>query len=163
MPAAIPFDTLDYARKLEATGVPSAQAELHARALNDAIASSAASRDDLARLESRLDAKFANIDAKFANLDIKIANVVSRFDAKIANLESRFDAKIANLELRFDAKIANLESSIDAKLANLETRLNAKIDALDLKLGGKIETLRWMFATLVVLNGAMLVQLFFKH
>jgi hypothetical protein len=141
VPAALPFDTLDYARKLEAAGVPSAQAELQARALNDAIVTSVASRDDLTRLEGRLDGKFESLDAKLENLEI-------RLDAKFANV----DAKFANVDLR---------------LVNLESRLNTRIDTvnneLKLEFGGKIETLKWMFATLVVLNGAMLVQLFLRH
>ena len=116
MPAAPPFDTLDYARKLEAAGVPSAQAELQARALNDALASAAVSRGDLANLENVIEARFAN-----------------------------------------------LESSLNAKIDHLESRFNAKVDALALKLGGKLETLTWMFGTLVVLNGAMLVQLYLRH
>lgn len=134
MPAALPFDTLDYARKLEAAGVPSEQAELQARALNDALASSVASRGDLASLQNVIETRFANLDA--------------RLERKFAQVDARFE-------------------NVDIRLANLESRLDAKIDAskneLELRLGGKIETLKWMFGTLVVLNGAMLVQLFLKQ
>lgn len=38
MAAAARFDTLDYACKLEAAGVPKVQAELQARALREALA-----------------------------------------------------------------------------------------------------------------------------
>ena len=66
MAAAFPLDTLDYARKLEAAGVPQAQAELQARALNDALASSVASRADLSNLEQAIDGKLASLQAKMA-------------------------------------------------------------------------------------------------
>ena len=89
MAASAPFDTLDYARRLEAAGVASAQAEMPARALNDALASSVATRADLtnfrthidarfAGLEARLDAKFANVDAKFETVDLRFLNLQSR-------------------------------------------------------------------------------------
>jgi chromosome segregation ATPase len=189
VPAALPFDTLDYARKLEAAGVPSAQAELQARALNDAIATSVASRDDLTRLESRLDGKFesleSRLDGKFENLesrfDGKLESLESRLDGKLESLESRLDGKLESLESRLNAKFANVDArfeNVDTRLANLESRFNAKVDNLEsslnakianlknelqLELRGKIEILNWMFGTLVVLNGAMLVQLFLRH
>ena len=185
MPAALPFNTLDYARKLEAAGVPSAQAELQATALNDALASSVASRDDLTNLENNLDGKFAHlesrVDARFTHLesrvDARFVNLESRLDAKFAdvdarfaNLESRLDAKFAHVDARFenvDARLASLESRFNAKVDNLESSLNAKItnlkNELQLELRGKIEILKWMFGTLVVLNGAMLVQLVLRH
>ena len=156
MPAALPFDTLDYARKLEAAGVPSEQAELQARALNDALASSVASRDDLTNLENNLDGKFAHIESR---VDARFVNLESRLDARFANVDARFenvDARLASLESRFNAKVDNLESSLNAKIANLKNELQ-------LELRGKIEILKWMFGTLVVLNGAMLVQLLLRH
>jgi Skp family chaperone for outer membrane proteins len=178
VPAALPFDTLDYARKLEAAGVPSAQAELQARALNDAIATSVASRDDLTRLEGRLDGKIesheSRLDGKFESLesrfDGKFENLEGRLDGKLESLESRLNAKFANVDARFenvDTRLASLESRFNAKVDNLESSLNAKIanlkNELQLELRRKIETLKWMFGTLVVLNGAMLVQLLLRH
>jgi len=66
------FDTLDYARKLEAAGVPTAQAEVQARALNEALAGSVATTvdianlgADIANLELRMNARFAEVDAKY--------------------------------------------------------------------------------------------------
>ncbi len=134
MPAAVPFDTLDYARKLQTAGVPVEQAELQATALSEALAGSVASRNDLAGLESRLDGKFANFE--------------NRIDVKFANLESNLDERFANVDIRF----AGLESRIELKFANLEV-----------KVGGKIETLKWMFGVLVALNGAVFIQLLLKH
>lgn len=109
MPAAVPFDTLDYARKLQTAGVPVEQAELQAKALSEALAGAVASRNDLAGLESHLDGKFANMDIRFANLE-------SRIDAKFANV----DIRIAELESRFDTKFANLEAKIGGKIETLK-------------------------------------------
>jgi hypothetical protein len=134
MATASPLDTLDYAKKLEAAGVPKAQAELQASALNDALASSAASSRDLSNLEQAIDGRFASLEAKI--------------DARFQQADARFD----NVDARFD--------NVDLKLAHLESRLEARIGSVDLRLGGKIETLQWMFGVMVAMNAAVLVQLF---
>jgi hypothetical protein len=136
MATASPLDTLDYAKKLEAAGVPKAQAELQASALNDALASSAASSSDLSNLEQAIDGRFASLQAKI--------------DARFEQVDARFD----NVDARFD--------NVDLKLAHLESRLEARIGSVDLRLGGKIETLQWMFGVMVAMNAAVLVQLFLK-
>jgi tetrahydromethanopterin S-methyltransferase subunit G len=150
MATASRLDTLDYAKKLEAAGVPKAQAELQASALNDALASSVASSSDLSNLEQAIDGRFASlqakIDARFQQVDARFDNVDARFD----NVDARFD----NVDARFD--------HVDLKLAHLESRVEARIGSVELKLGGKIETLQWMFGVMVAMNAAVLVQLFLK-
>jgi hypothetical protein len=136
MATASPLDTLDYAKKLEAAGVPKAQAELQASALNDALASSAASSSDLSNLEQAIDGRFASLQAKI--------------DARFQQVDARFD----NVDARFD--------NVDLKFAHLESRVEARIGSVELKLGGKIETLQWMFGVMVAMNAAVLVQLFLK-
>jgi hypothetical protein len=136
MATASPLDTLDYAKKLEAAGVPKAQAELQASALNDALASSAASSSDLSNLEQAIDGRFASLQAKI--------------DARFQQVDARFD----NVDARFD--------NVDLKFAHLESRVEARIGSVELKLGGKIETLQWMFGVMVGMNAAVLVQLFLK-
>ena len=70
--AAIAFDTLKYARKLIAAGVPKQQAEAQTEIMAEAFlinTDALVTRDYLdARLgefEARLDVRFAEIDAKF--------------------------------------------------------------------------------------------------
>src|SRR5437016_5182836 len=98
MSAAIQFDTLDYAKKLETAGVPVAQAEAkaQAKALGAVLTNTVASPGDLVAVES--------------NLATKIDSLESRLDAKINTLESRLDAKINTLESKLDAKINTLAS-----------------------------------------------------
>jgi hypothetical protein len=140
MAAASHLDTLDYAKKLEAAGVPKAQAELQATALNDALAGAVASRSDLSNLAQRIDGNFASLQAKM--------------DGRFQDVDARFDAMLDNVDARFH--------NVDVKLAHLESRLEARIGSVELKLGGKIETLQWMFGVIVAMNAAVLVQLFLK-
>jgi hypothetical protein len=134
MAATAHFDTLDYARKLEAAGVPKVQAELQAQALNDAFSDRVASREDLARLEAKMDAGFAAVDAK---------------------MDARFGA--------VDGKTDALNAKIDARCAALDVKIDTRIDALRLELGGKIATLTWMVGVMVALIGTVFVQSLFRH
>lgn len=132
--AALPFDTLDYVRKLEAAGVPAVEAEVHARTLNEALAGSVATRSDLTNLGNAIDARFETFQ--------------NAIDARFESFRQAIDARFEGVDLRF---------------ANLESRLNASIDTVELRLGGKIEKLQWMFGVLVAMNGAIIIQLFLEH
>ena len=103
MAAAAHFDTLDYARKLEAAGVPKVQAELQAQALNDAFSDRVASREDLARLEAKMDAGFAAIDAK---MDARFAAVDAKIDGRSDSLRQELGGNIETLKWMFGVLVA---------------------------------------------------------
>jgi hypothetical protein len=94
MPSAFPFDTLDYARKLEQAGVPVAQAELQAKALGEALVGAVATRGDLAAFESRLDVRFAKIDARFEQMEAKIAARFEQMEAKIVSFSNELKLEL---------------------------------------------------------------------
>ena len=56
MASTISFDTLAYAKKLMAAGVPSKQAEVQAEALAEIVDERIATKQDLIELESRITA-----------------------------------------------------------------------------------------------------------
>lgn len=89
------FDTLDYARKLEAAGVPTAQAEVQARALNEALVGSVATKvdianlgADIANLELRMHARFAQVDARFEQVDASFGDLESRLSMRIDSVKT---------------------------------------------------------------------------
>src|SRR5438067_6703915 len=167
MSAAIQFDTLDYAKKLETAGVPVAQAEAQAKALGAVLTNTVASPGDLVAVESNLATK---IDSLESRLDAKINTLESRLDAKINTLESKLDAKINTLESRLDTKINTLESRLDAKIARSESGLNIKSESVRnelkvaiQKLGGSVETLKWMLGIVATLNIGIFAKLILNH
>ena len=103
---ALPFDTLDYARKLEAAGVPAAQAEVHARALTGALAESVATKADVANLGLRMDARFAQVDARFDQVDARFEQVDARFVQLKTELELKLGGKIETLQWMFGVLVA---------------------------------------------------------
>ena len=107
MAVAIPFDTLDYAKKLETAGVPAAQAELQATALGDALAKAAVAPGDLAGLEGRLTARIESVDARIESLEAKMS-------ARIDSLDAKIDAVKNELRLELGGQIARLAGTIDS-------------------------------------------------
>ena len=95
-------DTLGYVKRLEAAGVPRAQAEAHAEALRDEIAPQLVTSADLGfavdRLETRIDHVEERLGARIDALDAKFEN---RFDA----LDAKFEGRIDNQTQRIEAMI----------------------------------------------------------
>jgi tetrahydromethanopterin S-methyltransferase subunit G len=135
---AIPFDTLDYAKKLETAGVPAAQAELQATALGDALAKAAVAPGDLAGLEGRLTARIESVDAR------------------IESLEAKMSARIESLEAKMSARIDSLDAKIDAVKNELRLELGGQIA----RLAGTIDSMKWMFGFLAAMNIGILIRLF---
>ena len=145
--ATVRFDTLDYARKLERAGVPAEQAALQAKALNDALAETGDLREQLLRLEIKVDRGFADVGARFEKM-------AAHSDARFDQVDARFDQIAGRSDTRF--------GQVDARFDHVETKLSARIDALDWKLSGKIATLQWMFGTIVALIAAIFIQSLFR-
>jgi hypothetical protein len=76
----VPFDTLDYAKKLETAGLPTAQAEQQSKLLAEVLSKSIAFPSDLVSLER---------------------NVVNKIDASTLKLEAKIEAVRLHHEGRF--------------------------------------------------------------
>jgi len=100
--ATVRFDTLDYARKLERAGVPAEQAALQAKALNDALAETGDLREQLLRLEIKVDRGFADVGARFEKM-------AAHSDARFDHVETKLSARIDALDLKLSGKIATLQ------------------------------------------------------
>jgi hypothetical protein len=64
MSMTIPFDTLDYAKKLESTGMPAAQAEQQSKVLADVLGKSVAFPSDLVAVERNLVTKIESAELR---------------------------------------------------------------------------------------------------
>jgi len=89
------FDTQKMVERLEETGVPPAQARVHTALLVEAIHASeakiiehCASKEDLARMEARIDARFDRLegstDARFDKVDARFEIQEQRLTGEIA-------------------------------------------------------------------------------
>lgn len=89
------FDTLKYTERLRAAGVPEQQAKAEAEALRDVLSEALEStlatksdvrevRDSVARLDAKVDSKFAVVDAKFDKLTWMVGALVALAAANFA-------------------------------------------------------------------------------
>lgn len=73
----------------------------------------AATREDIAKLDAKIDSEIGKLDVKIEKLDAKI----EKLEAKIEFEATKFDAKINTKVGELDAKIDKLDIKLD-KLAN---------------------------------------------
>ena len=73
----------------------------------------AATREDIARLDAKIDSKFTELDLKITNLDTKIDKVESKLISKIDSLESKFESRFEKINERFDKMDAKFDAKID--------------------------------------------------
>ena len=134
MPVAIPFDTLDYARKLEVAGVPTAQAELQATVLGEALAKAVAAPADLAALTTKVDV------------------FRDELTTKVENLRSELTAKIEAVYRELTARVENLRNEVMAKIESVQTELRLELGGKIDRLAATVDTLKWMFGFIAALN-----------
>ena len=72
------FNTLKYARKLEAVGLPRDQAEAHIQIIAEVIEGDVATKQDLKELEYRLIIKLSAIVGTIVTLSIAITATIAK-------------------------------------------------------------------------------------
>lgn len=137
----IPFDTLEYAKKLSAAGVPADHAEAHATALGDVLdgvlGPAVVVHGELAAVEERVMAQLQLAGQQGKQLEQKV-------DFVSASLTDR----LSNLSIVFASKLDTLEQKIDSRLERSDARHHAD---------GR--HLQWMMATVLLLNLGILTRM----
>ena len=119
MTMPIKFDTLEYARRLAEAGIPPDQADAHAQALSEALATASVTPAELVLVRSEL----------LARMDMLKSEVYARMD----RLKVEIDARIDQLKVEIDARIDQLKVEIDARIDQLKVEIDARFDHLNAK------------------------------
>jgi hypothetical protein len=98
------FNAIDYAQQLAAAGIPQAQADVHAKALSQALSTCAASKADLAGLDQKLTAR----------MDLFEARVIGRIEAFEAKVERQL--AVMGAELKHFRRLINLVLAMQVAL-----------------------------------------------
>ena len=170
----IQFDTLDYARRLASSGVPTVQAEAHAAALGDVLGSAVVVhgelaaverhvlgeiklvRQELKQLEQKIDARFDASEQKInARFDASEQKINARFDVSEQKINARFEAWEQKSNARFDA----WEQRIDSRTSISQQSLDARLERMDLRHGADMKHVYWMMGTLILLSVGILSRL----
>ena len=152
----IQFDTLDYAKRLASSGVPTVQAEAHAAALGDALGSSVVVHGELATVERNVLGEIKLVEQKLKSLEQKID---SRFEAAQQKIDNRFDAAQQKIDNRFDAG----EQKADSRFNTWEQKIDARLERMDLRHGADMKHVYWMMSTLILLNLGILSKVMLQY
>jgi hypothetical protein len=120
---AIALDTLAYARRLREAGFSEQQAEGQAEALAAAMTDTLATRQDLQALESRVDARFAQIDARLDHLE-------RNMDTRLVELEKRMEIRLAGVEERMILRMNEQTALFRSEMADLERRMTMRLGGI---------------------------------
>lgn len=89
MTMPIKFDTLEYARRLAEAGIPADQADAHAQALSDALATASVTPAELVLVRSELLARMDMLKSEvYARIDLLKVEIDARFERLEAGLRS---------------------------------------------------------------------------
>jgi peptidoglycan hydrolase CwlO-like protein len=105
-----------------------------------------ATKDDINRIDARIDKVDAKIDAASKDLNARIDKVDAKIDAISKDLNARID-------------------KVDAKIDAVSKDLNGKIDAVSKDLNGKIDALgnRMWYVCGTIVTTIIVVAKFFAH
>ena len=159
----IQFDTLDYARRLASSGVPTVQAEAHAAALGDVLGSAVVVHGELAAVERHVLGEIKLVRQELKQLEQKID---ARFDASEQKINARFDASEQRINARFEAweqksnaRFEAWEQRIDSRASISQQSLDARLERMDLRHGADMKHVYWMMGTLILLSVGILSRL----
>ena len=145
MTMPIQFDTLEYAKTLQAAGIPQDQAEAHAQALTTALSGAVVVPSEMVLLKADL----------LARMDLLKQELEARMDAMKQSLEARMDAMGQALGARMDAMGQALEARMDA----MGRALGARMDALEARLAALEARLTTLENSIRKLRGLVVVSL----
>ncbi|MDE2820503.1 MAG: hypothetical protein OXT68_13260 [Chloroflexota bacterium] len=93
------------------------------------------SKDDIKRLDDRIDSLTSDMKAGFAQQDAKIeerfAQQDAKFEARFAQQDAKFEARFAQQDAKFEARFAQQDKKFD--------KLDTKIDDLRLEIKSDIQ------------------------
>lgn len=130
----IQFDTLDYAKRLASSGVPTMQAEAHAAALGDVLGSSLVVHGELAAVERNVLGEIKLVEQRLKSFEQKV--------------DSRFDA---------------WEQKADSRFNTWQQKIDARLERMDLRHGADMKHVYWMMSTLILLNLGILSKLMLQY
>jgi hypothetical protein len=139
--AAIALDTLQFARRLIAAGVPEKQAETQAELMAEAFVYNMDSLVTKDYLDARFSVQGAEIDTRFG---AQGAGIDARFTAQDARIDARFTAQDA----RIDARFSKLEGGLQERFTAIDQRF-ASIDVQFAEIKGEFRLVYWMLAIII--------------
>ena len=145
------FDTLEYAAKLEAAGVPPAQAAVHAHALGGVVAELAFAAD-LKTVDKNVRGEMAAMEKRLLErIDAVRADLLGKIDALRTEVFCKIDALRTEVLGKFDA----LRTDVFAEMTAIRSDLGERIT----KVESEIKVMRAVLAMVFTINVGIMVKL----
>ena len=138
---------LEYSHQLEASGVPRAQAEVHARAMTAMFLHNFDALVTRDYLDSRFDAFELRVESK---LDRRLAEFAVGIEQRFVGIDKRFTQLEASIVQRFaaiDRRFTELEADIARRFTELEAGIVGRFAAVDVRferIEDKFNLVYWM-------------------
>lgn len=147
--ATLAFDTLRYARTLEAAGIPASQAEVQAELMAEAFgfyAENLLTRDHFTEvLNARFSEFAALMDRRFAEQAATFEQRCLGIDERCSSIEACIDQRYSELESRFDKRCSAIETYIDQRYSDLEIRFDKRCSAIEIYIDQRCSDLESRF------------------
>lgn len=138
MTMPIQFDTLEYAKTLQAAGIPQDQAEAHAQALVAALSGTVVVPGEMVLMK---------------------ADLLARMDLLRHELEARMDLFKQELLAQMDL----MKHELEARMDTIKLALEARMDAMKRSLEGRLRWTLWLLLTTNLAILAAVATLLFRH
>jgi deoxyribodipyrimidine photolyase-like uncharacterized protein len=108
MTMPIQFDTLEFAKTLQAAGIPQDQAEAHAQALGTALSGAVVVPSELVLVKADL---LARMELLKHELEARMELLKHELEARMDSLQQAFEARMDSMQQTFNARMDTLENS----------------------------------------------------
>ena len=135
--SAIAFDTLAYAKKLKAVGVPEAQAEIQAETIAEVMDERMATKRDLDLLESNLKRDVVEIKHDMREIESNLKHDMAEIKHDMKELETNLKRDMKEFETNLKHDMAEIKH--DMKEMELKFNANLQIEIAKCK----TDLIRW--------------------
>jgi hypothetical protein len=143
----IQYNALEYAHQLEASGVPQAQAEVHANMLGRVLSDCVAAAADLQSLRG-------DLTHQIVETETRLCAEIREVAAEIAKTEARLRAEIGETQARLRGEIAEASAKLREEIHGVEARLGERIAKVEITIG----YIKWMNAVTLALLVGLIVK-----
>lgn len=129
------FDSLQYARRLRAAGVPEQQAEVQAELMAEAFgfyADNIVTRD---YLDASLRAAFAEQETR---IEVRLAEQDARLEKRFSDQDGRLEKRFAELESGLEKRFVELEYRVEMRFTEQDARLEKRFSDQEVALGVRL-------------------------
>ncbi len=121
------FDTYEFIKRLTAAGMPLEQAEILSDQQAQLIDERLATKNDLARLEVKIDEKFASLNK---DMDARFGSINKDMDARFGSMNKDMDARFGSMNKDMDARFESMKKDTDTRFALASKDTDVKLSKL---------------------------------